>query len=200
MKQTSKSPEATVKPNLFTSAKKIKSKKESKSKVLSLPVPPELEKPLITYVEAKNHVKDWTSKKVMVEGVIKDKAKELFLTEYKKQGRNIGSFMLKNVLISFQDKYKEMDEDVTKAVAKKYPNVVETTTVYLFNQEILKEYINEISDALQNAKGIPAAVLASLIEAKEVFTVKKGAIDTLASYGDEMDDVFQAISPIISMH
>jgi hypothetical protein len=200
MKQTnSKTSEQTAKPNLFTSAKKVEPKKESKSKIPSLPVTPELEQQLKDYTEAKEECKNWETKKNIAEGSIKEKARELFLEEYKKHGRNIGSFKLGAVTVSIQDRYTKMDENVAAIVKENFPDVVEEATEYLFNQEILKKYINEISEALQNAEGIPEQDLAALIEAKEVVTVKKGAIDTLATYGDKMADIFQAISPIISM-
>jgi hypothetical protein len=77
--------------------------------------------------------------------------------------------------------------------------VVEKTTEYLFNQEILKKYIDPISEVLQSVTEIPEEDLTLLIEAKEVIAVKKGTIDTLANYGDQMSDLFQAIVPIISM-
>lgn len=192
-------PETTQKANLFTSAKKVEPAKESKSKVPSLPVSPELELQLNAYTEAKAEFKNWETKKDIAEGFIKEKAKELYLAEYKKLGRNIGSFKLGSVTISIQDRYTKMDEIVAAVVADNFPKVVEKITEYLFNQEILKEYANEISEALQNAEGIPEEKLALLIQAKEVTAVKKGTIDTLASYGDKMNDLFQAISPIISM-
>ena len=189
----------TTKTNLFASAKKVESAKESKSKVPSLAVTPELEQHLKDYAQAKIETKNWEAKKTMAEGIIKDKARELFLQEYKKQGRNIGSFKLGTVTVSIQDRYTKMDDNVAEIVAKNFPKVVEKTTEYLFNQEILKKYIDPISEALQSVTEIPEEDLVLLIEAKEVITVKKGTIDTLANYGEQMSDLFQAIAPIISM-
>jgi hypothetical protein len=189
----------TTKSNLFASAKKVESAKESKSKVPSLPVTPELEQHLRDYAQAKIETKNWEAKKTMSEGIIKDKARELFLQEYKKQGRNIGSFKLGTVTVSIQDRYTKMDDNVAEIVAKNFPKVVEKTTEYLFNQDILKKYIDPISEALQSVTEIPEEDLALLIEAKEVIAVKKGTIDTLSNYGEQMSDLFQAIGPIISM-
>lgn len=191
-------PEKTPKPNLFATAKKV-DKKESKSYTLSLAVPAELEQPLKDYVEAKAQSTNWETKKNIAEALIKERAKELYLEEYKKQGRNIGSFKLGTVTVSVQDRYANMDDSVAAIVAENFPAAVDKTTEYLFNQDILNKYINEISEALQSATGIPAEDLAALIEAKEVTKIKKGTIDTLANYGDKICDLFQAISPIISM-
>ncbi len=199
MKQAnSKITEQTAKPNLFATAKKVEPKKESKSKLPSLPITPELEQQLKDYTEAKAQFKNWEAKKGIAEGFIKDKAKELYLDEYKKHGRNIGSFKLGDVTVSIQDRYAKLEDDVAAIVTQNFPDVVEKKTEYLFNQEILEKHINVISEALQNAD-IPEADLSLLIEAKEVTSVKKGTIDTLATYGEKMNDVFQAISPIISM-
>jgi hypothetical protein len=186
------------KTNLFASAKKVDTKKENKSKVPNLLVTPELEEQLRNYVEAKAQCKDWQTKKAIAEGFIKEKATELYLAECKKNERNIGSFKLGDVTVSVQDRYAKLDEDIAAIVAENFPNVVEKTTEYLFNQEILRKYIEQISEALQKAD-IPEDELGSLIQAKEVIAVKKGTIDTLPTYGDRMPDLFQAISPIISM-
>lgn len=186
-----------TKANIFASAKKVEPSKESK--ISTFPISPELEQQVNQYMAAKAHVKNWETKKEMAEGVIKEKACELYLQEYKKHGRNIGTFKIGTITVSVQDRYIKMDDNIAAIVAENFPGVIENTTEYLFNQEILKKYIDEISEALQNAEGIPAEDIEQLIVAKEIVSVKKGTIDTLAIYGEKMYDLFQAISPIISM-
>lgn len=198
MKQDSKTATKPAKPNLFASAKKVESKKESKSKLPSLPVNTELQKQLTDYIEAKTQHKNWEAKKGIAEGAIKGEATKLYLNEYRKQGRNIGSFKLGDVTVSVQDRYIKMSDDIAAIVTENFPDVVETKTEYLFDQDILAKYIEEISEALQSAD-IPEDDLALLIQSNETTSVKKGTIDTLATYGEKMDDLFQAISPIISM-
>jgi hypothetical protein len=189
----------TVKENLFTSAKKSAPVKETKSKVISLAISSELEQHVKAYVEAKSQCKNWEAKLSIEEGFIKEKARDLYLKEYRKQGRNIGSFKLGDVTVSVQDRYAKMTDDVAAIVARNFPDVIERDTEYVFNQEILRKYIEEISDALQSAESIPENDLAALIEAKDTVNVKKGTIDTLAQYGDQMNDLFYAIAPIVSM-
>lgn len=179
--------------------KKTAPAKEAKSKVVSLAISAELEQHIKTYINAKSECKNWEAQLKIEEGVIKEKARDLYLEEYKKDGRNIGSFKLGDVTVSVQDRYPKMTEDVAAIVAKNFPNIIEKRTEYLFNQDILQKYIEPISDALQNAEGIPEEDLAALIEASETINVKKGTIDTLAQYGDQMTDLFYAIAPIISM-
>lgn len=187
------------KANLFSAAKKVEPTKEAKGKLPSLPTTPEIDQHLKEYADAKSESKNLEAKLKISEGVIKEYARGAFLIEYKKQGRNIGSFKLGDITVSIQDRYAKMDENLAQVVSEKFPAVIEKTTEYLLNQEILSKYIEEISDALQSANGIPESDLALLIEAKEVSTVKKGTIDTLATFGDEMGDLFEAIAPIISM-
>lgn len=187
------------KTNLFASAKKVDTSKDNKSKTISLPVSKDLEKQINDYSEAKAQVKNWEAKQKMSEGIIKDKARELYLEEYKKTGRNVGSFKLGNVTVSVQDRYTSVTDEAAEIIEKNFPNVIEKKKEYLFNQEILEKYIEPISDALTNAKGIPEEDLTSLIEVKETPIIKKGTIDTLAKYGERMTDLFYAISPILSM-
>jgi hypothetical protein len=189
----------TTKANLFTSAKKAETPKESKSKLISLPVTRELEQQLKDYKEAKTQLKNWEAKLEIAEGPIKENARELYLKEYQKQGRHIGSFKLGDVTISVQDRYPKMTDEAAEVVAKNFPDVIEKSTDYLFNQEILKKHINAISEALQNAEGIPEEYLNLLIEVKETTAVKKGTIETIAKYGNQMPVLFYAIAPIISM-
>lgn len=189
----------TNKANLFTSAKKAEVSKESKSKIASLPVTTELEQQLKDYTEAKKELKNWEAKLKMTEGIIKEKTRELYLVEYRRLKRNIGSFKLGPVTVSVQDRYTKMTDDVAEVVARNFPDVIEKSTEYLFNQEVLRKYIDPISEALQNAGSIPEEDLSLLIEAKDTITVKKGTIDTLANYGDQMADLFYAISPVVSI-
>ena len=188
-----------VKDNLFTSAKKTAPTKEQKNILTSLNISPDLEQDINAYVDAKSNCKNWEAKLSIAEGFIKDKARDLYLKECKKQGRNIGSFKLGEVTVSVQDRYPKVTDDFAVIIDKNFPDVIERNTEYVFNQEILRKYIEEISEALQSAEGIPKSDLALLIEAKETINVKKGTIDTLTRYGDQMSDLFHAIAPIISM-
>lgn len=188
----------TSKPNLFAIAKKVDSKKENKSKILSLPVPKELQDHHDSYIDSKGKLEVLESKYQIAETAIKSKVPEIFLNEYRSQGRNIGSFKLGQITISVQDKYQKLSEDSGKTIMKSFPKVVNVETEYSFDQEILKKYINEISEALQNAN-IPEKDLLSLIVKKEVYQVKKGSIHTLINYKDKIEQVYGLISPIISM-
>ncbi|OQP65449.1 hypothetical protein A3860_17445 [Niastella vici] len=188
--------EKVAKPNLFSSAKKV-DKKESKKEKQSLDITPEIQEVLLNYKEAKTNFKTWEGKKKIAEGALKPYAAEAYLKECKIQKRHIGSFQLGDVLVMVQDRYGTIDEGVATIVDENFPGIIVRTTEYLFDQEVLAQYINEISESLQKS-GIPKADLERLILAKEVISVKKGAIETLASYGDKMADLFNAISPVIA--
>jgi hypothetical protein len=188
--------EKVAKSNLFSSAKKV-DKKESKAKKQELETNPELEKILTNYKEAKTNFKTWEGKKKIAEGELKPVAIEMYLKECKIQKRHIGSFRLGDVLVMVQDKYGTMEETVAEVVAENYPEIIDKSTEYLFNQEILSKYINQISEALQGAD-IPKEDLDKLILAEEKISVKKGAINTLPTYGDKMVELFNAISPQVA--
>jgi hypothetical protein len=198
MKENAQAIENIEMENLFESAKKIDSSKGKKSSILSLAIPSELHQPLKDYKNAKTEVKNWKAKLDISESIIKDKAKILYLSACKKHTRNIGSFKLGDITVSVQDRYTNLDETTGPIVQKNFPNAVVKMKEYFFNQEILKKHIVAISNALKKAD-MPKEDLTLLIQSKEVYSVKKGAIDTLPSYDEEMDDFFQAISPIISM-
>jgi len=188
----------TVKSNLFTNAKKVESGKTKKSNILHLPVPEELEEHHNNYVETKVELETLESKYKIAETAIKAKVPEIFLNQFREHKRCIGSFKLGDIGVSVQDKYAQIGKDAGKLISKSFPDVVEQETEYSFNQKILKKNIEAISDALQTAK-ISKEDLQNLIESKEVYNVKKGTIQTLLNYGDKMEELYQLISPIISM-
>lgn len=188
--------EKVAKPNLFSSAKKV-DKKENKAKKQELETTPELEKKLANYKEAKTNFKTWEGKKKIAEGELKPVAIEMYLKECKIQKRHIGSFLLGDILVMVQDKYGTLDESVAEVVAENFPDIIEKSTEYLFDQEILAKYFNEISEALQDSE-IPVEDLEKLILAKEKISVKKGAINTLPTYGDKMTELFNTISPQVA--
>jgi hypothetical protein len=188
----------TVKPNLFTNAKKVESGKTKKSNILHLPVPEELEEHHDNYVESKLELETLESKYKIAETAIKAKVPEIFLDQYRKHKRCVRSFKLGDIGVSVQDKYPKIGEDAGKLISKSFPDTVEQETEYTFNQEILQKNIEAISDALQSAK-ISKEDLQNLIVKKEVYHVKKGTIQTLLNYGDKMDELYQFICPIISM-
>ena len=65
------------KSNLFTSAKKVETTKETKGKLPELPVTPEIEQQLKDYTEAKSESKNCEAKLKIAEGVIKEYARQI---------------------------------------------------------------------------------------------------------------------------
>jgi hypothetical protein len=190
--------ETATKKNLFASAKKAEPTTASKSKTPALEVPVHLLPLIAQYKEAKDNLKNWEGKKEMAEGQLKTEASQIFMDECAKAKRNIGSFKLDGLTISVQDKYTKMTPDLKAIVQSHFPEVVETTTTYSFNQEILNKHIEKISEAL-SAAGLPDEDLENLIVANEETKVKKGTIDLLPQYGDNMSTLFMAISPVVSI-
>jgi hypothetical protein len=188
--------EKVAKPNLFSSAKKV-DKKESKPAKQSLEITPKIKEILTALSEAKTQFKTWEGKKKIAEGALKPYAIELYLNECKIQRRHIGSFQLGDVLVMVQDRYGTIQEDVATVVEDNFPGIIVRTTEYLFDQEVLAKYFDEISESLQES-GIPQEDLEKLLLRKEVISVAKGAIEKLPTYGDKMGDLFTAISPVIA--
>jgi len=186
------------KGNLFANATKVQTSKQAKNKIPSLPVTRELAKHLTQFAQAKLASKKLEAQISMSEAYIKAQATDLYLEQCKKEKRNIGSFKLGEVTISVQDRYAKIEGEIADMIAKQFPDAVDKETQYLFNQEILTKNIEAINDALQSAD-IPQEDLYQLIKAKEVTTVKKGTIDTLANYGEQMRDLYLAICPTMSM-
>jgi hypothetical protein len=188
----------TKKPNLFAAAKKQEpAKTESKSKTPSLAVPDDLLKVAEEYAQAKIQVKSWEGKMTMAEGILKSRSEQLYLEQVEKEKRHIGSFKVGTVTVSVKDQYKKLDDATADLLEAQFPDIIETTTTYGFDQTILAKYIAEISEALSNA-GLPDEDLEKLIVKTETRSVKKGTIESLPTYKEQMRDIFQAIAPLVS--
>lgn len=188
--------------SIFASAKTAAPKVESKVKS-KLIVPVALGDKIKDLLEKRNEIKILEAQVEMLEGDIKPAARDSFVSLYKKYNHKPDSFVLQsagaNVLVIVQDKYLKVTETKEQMLQENgLGDLIEEKTVFSFNPDLLQKYEKQISDAISKIKSIPDEDKAALIEATVTKTVKKGTIETLATY-ENIETVFNIIEPVVQL-
>jgi hypothetical protein len=142
------------------------------------------------------------------ETLIKQYAKEKFLDLYAKSGKRPENFILTgeikktdcSVLHIVMDSYKKLAADQYEHIAETYgEDVVEDSSEYVIDKEMIQKYGAEISKAIMSAKTIPAEDKVGIIFKQENYNVAKGTIDRLIEIAEaaetDIATVFEAIVP-----
>lgn len=145
-----------------------------------------------------------------------------YLAEYEKIGRNPGTVMVESVkdgetgqfMLVTKDAYAKIDEERAEELEEMYgeevyEELVEKTTEYSFDANVLEKHFDVISEALDGLD-IPEEDKENLLKATEKYKIKSGAIDNLKSLTDKVNsdgdldetsisEMFEEITPIIAM-
>lgn len=136
----------------------------------------------------------------MLEGDIKTSAMTAWCEAYESDKVRPESFVIQDarggkVLFMATDKYSTVTEEKEAVIKQFCPDLVETTTEYGFDNEVLKRNIDAIGAAIMQAE-ISDEDKANLITVIEKTTVKKGAIERLGQYPARINSIFNLISPV----
>ena len=194
--------------NLFNKAKKA-SPKKSKAKD---------EKPRITIQDEdffdkieklenlNKQVKSTTAKAKVISDEIKETGKEEWLKLYSDKGKNPGTVMLENrkdmdiaqAMFTPTDKYITVDENRAKELIETYDeDIVEENTTYSFDQDMIEKYAEVLSEMIENSDEIEEDDKDNIIKASTKYSVKKGTIDKLNEYGEDIGDIFEDVKPVV---
>jgi hypothetical protein len=164
-------------------------------------------------LEAFNHLKDQIGdlegKLKMVDGEIRELAKEKFIELYEKDGANPHTFYIVGdeggcVMVLPTDAYKgdmaatglpEGDAERLKELGVG----INKEERFYFNNDVLERNKAEIEKLIVGSKLISAADKENLILKEEKNTVEKGTIDKLATFGDKMREVFSYIGIVFQL-
>ena len=183
--------------NIFSTAKKVEKKKATDEKIS---IGCELN--LKRWNELKENISDLEAEQKMIEGEIKEFAREKFLELYQKQKSRPDSFHLENdggkCLVIMQDRYLSLTDEKIDSFDLS-DSCADTVREYSFNADLLEKYSSVISDLIVNCPDIVDSDKGELIVCKEKKQIKKGLIDKLYSFGERMRDVFFFAEPIINL-
>lgn len=177
-------------PDLFGTAKTktIKSVSTDEKQII-ITTDKEVANALVDYEKAKKDLATATANKAIAEGIIKPYCRDLFLKQYRENGKKPESFIISNnlndssLLYYVSDAYKKIDKERYDYLSDTYgKDVVSDNSTYLVNDKMIQKYGAQISQAITNAKNIPAKDKGDIIEKIESYSIAKGTIEKLKEF------------------
>jgi hypothetical protein len=154
------------------------------------------------YADLKHQIEALTGELKMIEGDIKTRGRELFLSEYKTIKRTPDNFKIQDdtgatCLFIVMDKYTSVDD--TKAeILGQFDGLLGEQVVYKFNPELVEKYGAVLSDLIVSSPDILEEDKANLISGERTYSVAKGSIDRLLQFANP-EQVLELINPICSL-
>lgn len=198
------------KGNLFSKAKKVAetktTAKEDKKVRINVEDPSFFDK--IQALETLNdRMKADKAKADMISDEVRDVAKEKWAELYQKTGKNPGSVMIESrvgldvsqVMFIPQDKYITINAEKSEVLREEYgDDIVEENTTFSFDDEMIQKYGEVLSAMIENSDEIAEADKDRIIKAVTKFSVAKGTIDLLKTYG-KVNEVMDAVRPVVML-
>jgi hypothetical protein len=196
--------------NLFAKAKstaktKTTDKKDSKVRI-NIEDPLFFEK-ISNLEKLQENMKRDKAKADMISDEIKDLGKEKWSELYQKTGRNPGSVMLESVVatdtaqVMFvpSDKYITLTAEKAESLREEYgEEIVEEKTTFAFDNDMIEKYGEVLSRLIGESDEIDEDDKGKIIKAVTAFSVAKGTIDVMKSYG-KVSKVMEEVRPVIAL-
>jgi hypothetical protein len=162
----------------------------------------------VSKLEALNdQMKSAKAKADMLADEIKEVSKSEWANLYDKTGKNPGSVMIEavsgedtaQVMFLPTDKYITITEDRADELRDAYGDeIVEEKTTFSFDNEMIEKYGEILSALIENSDDIDEDDKERIIKAVTVFSVAKGTIDKLKTYGD-VTEVMESVRPVVAL-
>jgi hypothetical protein len=195
--------------NLFNKAKKAapKTTKLKDEKVrLTVDYPTFFEK--VEKLEQLNdQLKAAKAKADIISDELRDVAKEAWMEQYSKTGKNPESVMVcqENGLDVAQlmfiptDRYITITPDRAEELQEVYgEEIIEEETTFSFDSVMIEKYGEILSNLIMNSDDIDEKDKEKIIKATTKYSVAKGTIDKLAQYGD-VSEMMETIRPVVAL-
>jgi hypothetical protein len=162
----------------------------------------EFNEALAQWADLKQEEANIKAQAAVIEAEVKALGKEAFIDMFTESGNRPETFLIvtDNASAQFitQDNYLKLNETQAEDLTGTYGGgIVEETTVYGFNSDLVNEFGPEISTMLEKSK-LPQRAKDNLITAQTTYKVAKGTIDKLNQYG-EVAEVYNAVQPIVQV-
>ena len=196
--------------NLFAKAKKNsetkKSSKEDSKVRIDANDPTFFDK--IKNLEILNdRMKSDKAKLDMISDEVREISKEKWAELYQKTGKNPGSVMIESrvgldtaqLMFVPTDKYITINAEKAETLREEYgDDIVEETTTFSFDDEMIQKYGEILSTLIENSDEIAEADKDRIIKAVTKFSVAKGTIDVMKGYG-KINEVMAAVRPVVML-
>jgi hypothetical protein len=198
------------KKNIFGKAKeKAPAKAKKDDKIVVKVDGKEFAEKLSKFAILKSQIEQLETELAMSQDFVKSTCIEKFAELYESKKTSVGSFNVEaedgsSVMFLPTKKYIKIDEAQANVLKETYGDaVVEETTSYGFNTDILMKNMNVISKLIEESDEISDSDKENLIEAKTAITVEKDALDKVYTYatesGNSVKDVLTDLQPVYQM-
>lgn len=199
--------EQTTAVNVFASATKKESASTKRTEkprfIIAEQDVPGISQKLVRLQGVRNEMDNLEAERKMLEGEVKSLGIDKWCSEYQKVRHRPESFVLAGekggaIMVLPMDKYCSLNDVAAAHLMSKYgEGLVEKTTTYSFNPDLLNKYMGEIAAAIAEC-AIPDEDKAALLFSETKFSVRKGAIDQLHNFGN-VQEVFTEIAPVVQL-
>ena len=199
-----------TKGNLFAKARKTAETKspakEDKKVRINVEDPSFFDK--IQSMETLNdRMKSDKAKFDMISDEVREVDKEKWAELYQRTGKNPGSVMIESksgldtaqLMFVPTDKYITINAEKAETLREEYGDeIVEENTTFSFDDEMIQKYGEVLSAMIENSDEIAEADKDKIIKAVTKFTVAKGTIDVMKTYG-KVNEVMEAVRPVVML-
>ena len=143
----------------------------------------------------------------MLADEIKDTAKTEWIRLYEKTGKNPGSVMIEGkkgldvaqTMFVPSDKYISINPDRAEALTEKFgADIVEEKTTFSFDNDMIEKYGEVLSRMIEESNEIDEDDKGKIIKAVTAFSIAKGTIDKMKSYG-EVSEIMEEVKPVVAL-
>jgi len=154
-----------------------------------------------------DRMKSDKAKADMISDEVRDVAKSKWCELYQKTGKNPGSAMIEakdgldtaQVMVIVQDKYITITAEKAETLREEYgDDIVEEATTFAFDESMIEKYGEVLSNLITSCDEIADADKDKIIKAVTKFTIAKGTIDVMKTYG-KVNEVMEAIRPVVML-
>lgn len=165
---------------------------------------PDLNATLSRLVEVDSALAELKAERAALDATIKDESLDAMVELYDSTGKFPGTLVINTggaeVLFITADRYKKIDEDSADALVEKYgTDIVTEDVTYAFNTDVLMRNMDVINELIVKSKKISEADKENLIDKVVNYSVAKGTISNLKDYADDIHEVIDDISPVLSL-
>jgi hypothetical protein len=162
----------------------------------------EFNEQLAQWADLKQQEANIKAQAAVIEAEVKALGREAFISMFTETGKRPDNFLIvtdgASAQFIAQDNYLKLNETQAEELGGNYgEGIVEESTVFNFNAELVNEFGGPISEMIEKSK-LPQRVKDGLIIAQTTYKVAKGTIDKLNQYGD-VAEVYNAVQPIVQV-
>lgn len=163
----------------------------------------------VTKLEGLNdRMKADKAKADMISDELRDLGKAEWAKLYDKTGKNPESVMLEHVnstddtaqlMFVPMDKYISINAERAETLREEFgEEIVEEKTNFSFDNEMIEKYGEVLSRLIEESGEIAEKDKEKIIKAVTTFSVAKGTIDMLKTYGD-VAEVMESVKPVVAL-